>query len=473
MSRSITLRLLVLLLITVTLTAFTSIVLSYIETRHEINELFDAQLAQEARIIQSSFLGNLDSRDPLNLQKLLEQNSVIIPQYNHHHDDEESRYGHAYERKVAFQIWHRDKGLLLRSLSAPTQPMTEEVFSYSTIGFKDIIHNNNPWRVFSTWDRDHKILVQTAEDYEVRNELIHEISEQLISTSLLFLPVLIIVILLAVHKGLQPLKQLEYQIRHRHPDNLDAIDIASVPDEIEGTVKSLNKLLARIKQAFSNERQFTDDAAHELRTPLSALKTHAQLALRSTNDHDKQAAIEHIILAVDRMTHLVQQLLDLSRIGNEKISINLQNINVLQAVTDTISLVAAKLADKNIELVIDIDEADTIQSDASLLGMLLLNLIDNAVKYSPADSSINLSTLNEAGQYCVVIRDHGPGIAPELHHRVFDRFYRVVGSHVSGCGLGLSITQRCAVLLDGEIKLFTHTNPQGLEVQVCFNQVHK
>lgn len=465
---SIKFRLILLLLLTVILTSIVSIITGNMEAEHEINEIFDAQLAQEARIIQNSFLSNLTFDDPTLIQSLLDSNTVIIPQAHGETDDVQSQYGHSYERKVAFQIWHRDKGLLMRSLSAPSQALSEQGLVPAMRGFEDVKYNNETWRVFSLWDNEEKILVQTAENQEIRSEMVHEISEQLLSTSLFFLPVLVIVVVFAVYTGLSPLRLLETQIRQRHPENLEKIDISHVPKEISGMGTALNNLLGRIKQTLDKERQFTDDAAHELRTPLAALKTQTQVALRSTSNTDRENALNQILLGVDRTAHLVQQLLNLSRIGNERISMETGQHGLHQAITSVLALQAHNLGEKNIEVRLDDSEEIMIEADPGILGMLLVNIIDNAIKYSPDNSALEISIARQKQHSCVTIRDHGPGIAEELQHRVFDRFYRISGNQAPGCGLGLSIAQRCAQLLHATIEMSTPDTGTGLQVSICF-----
>lgn len=478
MLRSLRRRLLFLLMGTISISAILSSLFSYHTALHEIQELFDAQLAQEARIIHTSFLVNPDTSEYRQLQSALEQNSTILPEYpgsaNESSDDVISRYGHLYERKIAFQIWDQSQQLVLRSLSAPREPLSTMGLSPDGRGFHDVVLQGNKWRVFSLWDKQGTLVVQTGEEYDIRDELAEEISQNLILIAGLVLPVVIALVLLAISYGLAPLRAVVNQIKNRDPEHLQAIPAHNTPDEIEPLIQALNQLFERMGTTLERERQFTDDAAHELRTPLAALKTQAQVALRATKTQDRSNALQQIVHSVDRLTHLLQQLLNLARLGAGKIQLQLKETNLYNFSNELLSQLAPMALDKQIELEM-LNEADPgiyLMAEESCLGMLLRNIIDNAIRYTPAKGRISLRLqmkTNNMAELCIT--DTGPGIPLNLQKNVFDRFYRINDSGGSGCGLGLAIAQHCAKLMHAEINLATPEAGNGLQVCVCFESL--
>lgn len=252
----------------------------------------------------------------------------------------------------------------------------------------------------------------------------------------------------------------------RDPTNLAALETSDVPVEILPLVGSLNTLLVRLEQALTNERRFTADAAHELRTPLAALKTQAQVARRADNAAQRDAALENLILGTDRATHLVEQLLTLARLDPEGESA------VLKETCDLAALARRILADqtptalsKHIELELTGLESVPITGNSAMLGILLRNLVDNAIRYTPSGGRVAVSVVANR----LEVTDSGPGIPEQEKQRVFDRFYRVLGTEASGSGLGLSIVQRIVDHHGAKLILETGEQGKGLSVTVVFH----
>lgn len=468
MFTSIRQRLLITLLLIITIVGSISILRSYYDARYEIQELFDAQLAQSARFIQAKALDRLQHIDPASVQAFLDTQSHIPPLHSNSDEEQETEevtaYGHEYERKIAFQLWNNKKHKLLHSAAAPIKPLSEKALSPEYSGFADINHDDGKWRVFSLWDNNHQYVVQVGERYDIRNELAAKISQRLIMPSLISLPVLGFMIWFGIGRGLSPLLQFTKQISRRSPGNLKPVTSESLPGEIKPLATALNDLLTQLADALQKERNFTDDAAHELRTPLAALKTQAQVALRSTSNKEKQHAIEQIMEGVDRATHIVQQLLSLARLSQDSAHINRTSVNLYNFVAEIIAQHANMAIEKDIEISLDGEKDIQIDTEKTVLSMLLSNLIDNAIKYSPVNGNIDISIKQEENNTVVNISDTGPGINQELQQRVFDRFYRIPSRNsINGCGLGLSIAQQCSRILSADIKLINNS-PSGLTV---------
>ena len=437
---SIRRRLLILVITAVAGLWLITAVLSYIRAHHEIDELFDAQLAQSAR--------------------------VLLAQTAHDTDEIEIDYAtpfHKYEKKIAFQIWDKDKQLLLRSDSAPLTPLTTV-----TNGFSDTLIEGHPWRIFSSWDARHKLQIQVGERHDVRNELVQGIALQLLYPALFALPALAFLIWISIGRGLSPVKRIARDVAQRAPQHLAALDSTQVPEEIRPLTDALNALFVRLTQAFEHERQFTADAAHELRTPLAALKTQAQVAQRATDDTTRQHALEQLVLGVDRATHLVEQLLTLARLDPEHGLSKREPVDLQNLAVSVLGQLAPAAISRNIDLSLKPHAPVTISGESGALGILLRNLVDNAIRYSPEGGKVTVDIVTRNGNAMLHVTDAGPGIPDDERQRVFERFYRGLGTRATGSGLGLSIARRIAELHGAVISFETPESGTGLCVTVCF-----
>ena len=467
---SIRQRLLITLLLSIIIIGSITIVRSYLDARYEVQELFDAQLAESARIIQAQLLFVMRSNTRDEIQRLLEDQPFMSEKHANEkgNGDEISLYGHEYEHKIAFQLWNNKSRLMLRSPSAPTTALSELALNPDIHGYSNEKISGNDWRVFSLWDRNNEYLVQVGEKYDIRNELIHKISTRLIRPSLISLPILAFLIWLGIGRGLAPLKKVTTEVARREPGFLEPIDIGPVPREIRPLATALNDLLQRLAQALEMERRFTDDAAHELRTPLAALKTQAQVALRATDEQERNNALTQIIKGVDRASHLLQQMLTLARLHSSDEKLPTESVRLYKLAADIVAQLAPLALAKHIDLALEGDESATLEVNSVSLELLIRNLIGNAINYTPAhgDVQVNIQTSND--ETVLTVRDSGPGIDPELLERVFDRFFRIPGQQASGCGLGLTIARQSVELLNAELELKNRTDGPGLIAQVRF-----
>jgi len=438
-SHSIKRRLLVVLLLTTLLAWVATLLLSYRDTRHELEELLDAHLAQST--------------------------SLLIAQIGHEAEDidiERAPQLHRYSRKVAFQIWEEGKRLVLHSASAPNVPLSPR-----REGFSDSVIAGKEWRVFSVWDESRHFLVQVGERREARDDLAQSIAENLLFPMLVTLPVLGLLIWFGVAGSLRPLKTLSSQVAERRPENLAPLEAGVVPAEVLPLVQGLNRLFARVRDSLDNERRFTADAAHELRTPLAAIKTQAQVAHAATADEERRHALNNVLVGCDRAAHLVEQLLTLARLEPEHISRRDQcDLHALAVA------VVAELAPAAIEKNVDLQLAEGAEVRApcepALVGILMRNLIDNAIRYSPPGSLVRAMVAKTTDGAVVSVVDQGPGIPAEAQALVWERFYRVLGTNESGSGLGLSIVKRIADLHGAKAAISQGDGGKGLRVSVTF-----
>ncbi len=416
----------------------------FLESRHEVEEIFDAQLAQSAAVL--AWLGTGEN-GPTQIQHQLAREV----------------YGHPYEKKIAFQIWHGDK-LILRSANAPRQPMAERD------GFTSRhIDNGIPWRVFAMATDVPGYRIMVGERDDVREELVNEITASSLYPLSLLLPLIILLVWVGVGRGLEPLQRLAREVEERSSNNLAPVPAEDVPQEVLPLTRALNRLFTRVGEALERERRFTADAAHELRTPLASIKTQAQVASREDNDTQRHHALAQIVSGVDRATHLVEQLLTLARFDPEEAVTPDEAVDLRRLAGETVATLDRQAMEKHIQVTLEEGPTLYIQGQATALGVMLRNLLDNALRYTPTGGEVHIALGREEGRPCLSITDTGPGISDADREHLFERFYRGEATqHTPGSGLGLSIVQRIAELHGARLRFTSPSSGRGTRVVVCF-----
>ena len=273
--------------------------------------------------------------------------------------------------------------------------------------------------------------------------------------------------MIAIQLSLKHLKQVTTEVSTRDPKNLEPIDLNIVPIEIEPLIKEVNELFDKVKKTFLRERRFTADAAHELRTPLAALKTHAEVALRENNPEIFKKSITKIIQGCNRSAHVVEQLLTLSRLEPEAFLENPTLFDLNEITQELIAEVAIQALKKDIDLSLDTpSNASLIRGNRSAMGILIRNLVDNAIRYSPNGTSVSVIIKASPENITLQVIDSGPGVPLEARKRIFDRFYRQTDTKEEGSGLGLSIVKNIIRLHHGIIEAREPESGKGLEMFV-------
>ncbi len=440
MKPSLRRRLLFLLSGTVLAAWLATAAFTYFDARKEIGEMLDAHLAQSAGLVAAQLEHEIDDDHGARLPR----------QYKH-------------ERKIAFQVWDRKGRLRLRSASAPEVQLQNQ-----SEGYGDAVIDGKRWRIFSRWDESRRYLVQVGERYELRDELAQSVASHLLHPLYFALPALALLIWLAVGAGLAPLAGVAREVSRRAPDNLVPLDASHAPREISPLIAALNALFDRLRTSLEQERRFTADAAHELRTPLAAVKTQAQVALGATGDAERGRALANVVSGTDRAAHLVEQLLVLARLDPQTALPPGQTVELHALAQQGVAEIAPAAAARGVEVGLAPGEAAPVAGDAVLLAVLLRNLLDNAVRYTPAGGEVEVAVrITDAGVSLAVV-DNGPGIAEAERGRVFERFHRVLGTGEEGSGLGLSIVSRIADLHRAGVSLGTGSDGRGLRVEVAF-----
>lgn len=445
-------KLLLLLLGIISVAWTVTAVFIYFDAHHEIDELFDAQLAQSAQVLLAQA-----GHDLHELPGGREDDDGIATEI--------VTAGHKYERKIAFQIRDEHGRLLLRSASAPVEPLTVQVS-----GFADSVIEGKPWRVYVLQNGNGEIRVQVGERHTVRNELAASVAKRLLLPLGVVLPVLALLLWFAVGRGLSPLRRIGRDVAQRDPANLAPLEEGFVPAEIAPLLQALNALLGRLDNALESERRFTADAAHELRTPLAALKIQAQVARRAENEGQRADALDKLIQGADRATHLIGQLLTLARLdpaGGD--AAFMTSCDLAAIARQTLADLSPAALEKDIELELSSPDSAMIYGNADMLGILLRNLADNAIRYTPPHGQVGISLRAAQGRIWLEVLDSGPGIPEQERQRVFDRFYRILGNDAAGSGLGLSIVKRISDFHKASLSLSAGEHGQGLRARVGFS----
>lgn len=333
-------------------------------------------------------------------------------------------------------------------------------------GYDTVNWQNQAWRVVNL--KTNTGLVQVAQALQERRETANEITLHLLTPLLILLPALTLWLGWAIGRGLAPLAQVAAAVAHRNPHSLDPIPDNGLPAEVSTLVGALNRLLNQLDQALAAQRQFTADAAHELRSPLTALSLQAQLAERATEPELRAQALQTLRQGIDRASHLVQQLLTLARLDPEAGDSPLMPLFLDDLARNVVADFALLAANRHIDLGLSRADRVRVAGIDESLRILLGNLLDNAIRYSPANARIDVSVINDAKTVRLEVNDTGPGIVLNECDRVFDRFYRVLNNAESGSGLGLAIAKRIAEQHQADITLSDGNGGMGLKVIVTF-----
>ena len=455
--------LLINLLLSITITTTLTVIGNYILDQKDIQHHLDSLLTQAGLSFQSLIGNNLDQA---NLKRIQQQLNNVPTLAKKHHTLLENPFGYTYEDKFQFQVWDQGGHLLIHSANAPLTPL-----SNFTEGFSITKVHNHPWRVFTTINAINQSITMVAEPYDVREQLGRRITQDDIYIMLLATPLLGLLIWVIVGKGLKPLQRVTREVSHRAASYLEPVDLTAVPEEIRSLIDELNRLFKRLQQAFEREKRFSGDAAHELRTPLAVLKAQAQVALRSKNDNERLQALEKLMTGVDRSTHVVQQLLTLAHLVPDQgyAPEDLEFIKLHTIAVDEIIQIAPTALEKKIEIELQCpDESITIKGNSIAIGILMRNLIDNAIRYTPENNHVAVIIKLANGSPQLQVIDNGPGIPEELRSRVFERFFRIIGNKAKGSGLGLAIVHQIVELHHAKIELDTPASGKGLAVTVTF-----
>lgn len=432
-------RLLALLLGGVAAAWLVTMVFSYIDAHHEVDELFDAQLAQAAQTL------------------------LALAAHDRDHDIEDfGEAAHKYQRRLRFQIWRADGKLMMRSNNAPETALT------ATSGFSETHDDDGHWRHFSRWNNERTLEVQVSENHHIRDELIGHIAWRLLFPALFGLPLIGLWVWLATRQGLTPLRDIASQIASRAPQQLQALSPGSAPEEIRPMLEALNSLFLRVETALESERRFTADAAHELRTPLAALQAQLQVAMRARDNEERDRSLRQLQSGLTRASHLVDQMLQLARLDPESGLPNAQTVDLAEITESVCAELGILILDKNLDFDFTSEPGCTVTGQGEWLRVLIRNLVDNAIRYTPVGGRVRVSIGRTAGSCRLEVTDSGPGIPAAERAAVLRPFHRLNESEQPGSGLGLAIVTRIAELHGAHLELADSPIPPGLSASIVW-----
>jgi two-component system sensor histidine kinase QseC len=442
--RSLQGRLLALVLVLAASVWLAAAVLTWLDVRHEIDELLDGHLAQAAALL-------------------------VVQQAREAGDDDDHGLDapilHRYAPKVAFQVFHEGR-LALRSANAPAAPMVDAGEHFRE-GFRTVRIGGLAWRVFATHGAERDVQVYVGEQEKSRSEISWAALRSMLWPMLVALPVLAMAIWWAVREGMMPLRRLGHTLAERRPQALDPVVLKRAPAEMVPMIAALNSLLARTGALMESERRFTADAAHELRTPIAAIRAQAQAALGESGEKERRHALEATLEGCDRATRLVEQLLTLSRLESGAVP-SASPLDLAALARQVVGDLAAQAIRKGQAIEVVAPAPCRVAGDATLAAVLARNLVDNAIRYSPRDARITVCvTASEAGAR-LVVEDSGPGMSGDDIARLGERFFRVLGSGEGGSGLGWSIVRRIAAAHRAEVRVSRSAALGGLAIEVEF-----
>jgi two-component system sensor histidine kinase QseC len=417
-------RLLILLLAGAALVWIVTLIASFLHARHEINELFDTQLVRLARQVRSTLPADA---------------SATLPELTGD-PAAKSHEGEANINDLSIAVWNRNGRLTLADVQGVHLPPPA-----GDDGFFDLEIHGRPWRVYYLGAGRGGWQVGVGQRMEERNELTRDLVLSQLSLWVLALPVLGAGILASVRHALRPLKGLATELEQRSPDELKPF---APPDskELRPLVGAMNRLFARMGDAIEHERRLTADAAHELRTPIAALQAQVEVAQLAQSEAVRHSALGKLTGGIDRLASLSGQLLALARVETLPALTAPKVVRWDRVMEQVLSDCLAQADRRGTEISCVWPPSGAavfpLHGDEDLLAVMLRNLVDNAVRYSPDGSHVEI----ELGTDSVAVQDNGPGVSPEALRRLGDRFYRPPGQDQPGSGLGLSIVRRIAQL---------------------------
>lgn len=422
-----------------------AVVLVWVEAQHELDELLDAHLAQAA--------------------------ALLVVQQNTSPDDDDDEASpdaptlHKYAPRVAYQVFEHAQ-MRMHSPNVGHVPMAQH-----TQGFQTVTRDNGQtWRVFAAQGREDDVQIYVAEHINSRHDILWAVMRGVLLPLTLALPVFVLGLWWSVRVGLQPLQDVREALVQRESHALTPLHLNELPQEVKPLVDALNDLLLRLAERMQTERRFTADAAHELRTPIAAIRAQAQVALGAgEQDAVRTQALQATLAGCDRATRLVAQLLTLARVEGQETAAteSVRLHDVLQTVCADLTPDALR---RHQTLSLSVPATLITQGQTTLWEIVIRNLIDNALRYSPEGATVAVSAQALAqGRVEVLVADSGAGLSDDARARLGQRFFRAAQASdnaASGSGLGWSIVRQIAQRQKWTLSLERSKALGGLQVRL-------
>lgn len=428
----------------------TTYISGFLSARKQVGEVFDNHLIKSSKLIlgliHHEIERGLKIEDIENLEFLSKSNSFLD------------------ENKIHFQAWKEERMVYSSSNMIMSRPKKD--------GFYDEIIGENEWHGFALQDQKSQITIISAEESGIRTKLLHKILASLFIPIAIFLIPILLIVPAIIDRIITPIHTLSNQISKISSQSLDPIRLTKIPSELQPLIDSFNSLLFRLKLSIESERMFADYAAHELKTPLAAIKIQAQLIAQNKDRSKNQEYVDDLVSGVKRASNLISQLLLLARIESDIQASIEENelIGINDMINDILHFFLDKINEKKIDIELKSDESVRLVGNRSYLEILLQNLIDNALKYSNANSKITIlfresqepiKTMAEGGVE-IEITNQGAMLSEVEVSKIFDHFFRANHSpQENGSGLGLAICKKIAFALGGDIKFSSNKHGQN------------
>lgn len=436
LSHSLRGRLLWFLLAAISIAAVAQASIAYRTALANADQIFDYHMQQMALALRSSApLANTEAA--AGIEREAENNELMV------------------------QVWTPDGVQTFRTISSARLPQ------HAVLGFSNVNENNTTYRVFSIQTATQTL--QVAQDMAVRRNMAGNMALRTVGPIAVMMPILMLVVWWVVSGSLEPVARVRSQVAARQADDLSPVSEAGLPDEVLPLVQELNLLFGRVKTAFDAQQHFVADAAHELRTPLAALKLQALSLERAESDDARAVAVGRLTAGIERATRLVEQLLVLARQeASDASGAKDQQVNLADIARRAVADMAGAAQGKGVDLGLQQADEALVNGQGDALMVLMRNLVDNAIKYTPDGGTVDVTVSADAQGARLLVEDSGPGIAPEERERVFDRFYRIAGSEAGGSGLGLAIIKAIAERHGATLALGESERLGGLSVTIQF-----
>ena len=432
--RSLRMRLLVFLLAAIVLAGAVQGVLAYRSALDEADALFDYHMQQTALALRSGLPVDAQGLGP----------GLDLEDENH---------------EFIVQVWTNEGLRIFESAVGAALPQI------AVLGFTNVQARGGTYRVFSMQTRSQ--VIQVAQNMAVRQGMARSLALRTLAPLAFMAPLLVLAVWWGVSRSLAPVERVRRQLAQRQADDLSPVSDAQLPDEVQPLVSELNLLFERVQRAFEAQEHFVADAAHELRSPLAALRLQLQGLQRAGDDTARAAAIERLSAGIDRATRLVEQLLTLAR--QESGSTATEPVDLRAIAQLALADVAPAAQARSMDVGLLDSEAATVPGNVEALRMLVRNLLDNAIKYTPPGGQVDVQVRADNGHAVLTVEDSGPGIAPEHRERVMQRFVRETAEGAPGSGLGLAIVLAIAQRHGAVVALDSSPRLGGLRVTLRFS----
>jgi two-component system, OmpR family, sensor histidine kinase QseC len=450
LSQRLFLRILPTLIVTILMVG----ILAYVSADREIENIYDAELINDANTLWVLL------KKPLSRDR--HGPAVQVPDLDFNMDNQLALNNDAddYADAHAFRAWKSNMLVMVSSNAFPAN-----IPAFPT-GFSNITLKNESWKVYTLPIPNTNIVIEVAEKLELREGLVDNIILNLSIPLIILVPVIAALVWLIINNGLSYIRDLVRQIRSRTPDDLSEISTKGLPRDLVPLVHSLNQFLDKLRVSLTLERRFSDLAAHQLRTPQAGIKLLLQLLERASSDEERKVLIEDLVSSNERAMHLIEQMLNLARVSHQPL--RLETTNIYDLCAASMASFGPVLNHRGFQVALTGDEQMALPTDIVLLRMMIDNIIDNAIKYSPDGGRIEVEVHHSGQRACISISDSGPGIPVEHRQAVFQQFHRLDTVDRKGTGLGLSIVAAIATRMSIDIEMHVPNWGRGLRIDFLF-----